>query len=68
MLGNPARMATEEGNSLFGGTIGKPPVERDMDMAEDTEASSAEVQRSGKIMRVSFAAATKQWEPNNNGK
>ena len=27
-------MATEEGNSLIGGSIEKPPGERDMDMAE----------------------------------
>ena len=29
-----ATMATQEGNSPIGGTIGKTPSERDMDMAE----------------------------------
>ena len=60
-------MATQEGNSLIGGTIEKPPVERGMNMAEAEESSGAAVQRSRKTTRVSFAAASEQWEPNNHG-
>ena len=59
---------TQEGNSLIGGTIEKPPVERDMDMAEAGEGSGAAVQRLGKTMRVSFAAASEHWKHTKNGK
>jgi len=63
-----ARMATHEGNSLIGGTFAKPPVERDMDMAEAGEASGAAGQRSEKTTYVSFMAASEQWERAKNGK
>jgi len=39
-------MATQEGNSLIAGTIEKPPVGRDMDMAEAGEVSGVAVQMS----------------------
>jgi len=61
-------MATKEGNSFIGAMIEKPPVERDMDMAEAGEVSGVAVQRSGKTMHVSFVAASKQWERKMNGK
>jgi hypothetical protein len=61
-------MATKEGNSLIGGTIGKHPVERAMDMAEVGEASGAAVEKSGMTMHMSFVAAGEQWERNKNGK
>jgi len=56
------------GNSFNGGTIDKPPVERDMDMAEAGQGSGAAGQRLGKPTRVSFMAASDQWERNKNGK
>ena len=36
-------------------------------MAEAEESSGAAVQRSRKTTRVSFVAASEQWEPNNHG-
>jgi hypothetical protein len=56
----PGTMATQEGNGLIGGTMEKPPVQRDKDMAEAGEASGAAVQRSRKTIPVSFAAAREQ--------
>ena len=67
-LGNPATMVTQEGDRLIGETIEKPPVDRDMDMAEAGEASGAAVQWSGKSTRMSFVAVSEQWEHNTNGK
>jgi hypothetical protein len=61
-------MLTQEGNSLIGGTIEKPPVQRDMGMAKAGEASSTTAQRSGKRTHVSFTHASEQWECNQNGK
>jgi len=66
--GKLATIVTQEGNSLIEGTIEKPPVERDMDMAEAGEGSGVAVQRLGKTMRVSFAAASEDWKNNTNGK
>jgi len=61
-------MATQEGNGLIGGLIEKPPVQRDIDMAEAVEASGAAVQRSEKTIRVILAAGREQCEHNMNGK
>jgi len=61
-------MATQEGKSSIGGMIEKPPLERDMDMAEEGEASSAAGQRSEKPTHMSFMAASEQWELIKNGK
>jgi len=60
-------MATQEGNSLIGGMTETPPVERDMDMAETGEASGEVGKRSGKTTRMSFDAASEQWERKKNG-
>jgi hypothetical protein len=61
-------MVTQEGSSPIGGMSGKPPVERDTDIAEAGEASGMAGQRAGKTTRVSFRAASEQWERNKNGK
>jgi hypothetical protein len=63
-----AKMLTQEGNSLIGGTIEKPPVQRDMGMAKAGEASGTTAQRSRKRTHVSFADASEQWKCNQNGK
>jgi hypothetical protein len=47
--------------------IEKPPVERDMDMAEVGEASGAAVQRSEKTARVFLANASGKWKQNKKG-
>jgi hypothetical protein len=39
-----------------------------MDVAEAREGSGAAGQRAGKMTRVSFVAASEQWERNKNGK
>jgi hypothetical protein len=59
-------MATQEGNSPIGGMSEEPPVERDMAMAEAGDARGAAGQRTGKTTRVSFVAASEQWERNKN--
>jgi len=61
-------MATQEGNSLIGGSIEKPPDERDMDMAETGVTSGTAIQRLGKPMCVSFTVSSEQWERNNHAK
>jgi len=61
-------MVTQEVNSATGGMIEKPPVERDMDMAEAGEASREAGEWSGKTTRVSFLDPSEQWEHNWNGK
>jgi hypothetical protein len=63
-----ATMATHEGNSLVRGMIEKPPVERDTDMAEAGVTSCTAVRWSEKTTRVSFAAASEQWQLNKYGK
>jgi hypothetical protein len=60
-------MATQVGNSPIGGTIEKPPIERDKHMVEAGEVSRAAGQRLGKITHVSFMATCEQWERNKNG-
>jgi len=61
-------MATQKCNSLFGAMIEKPSVEKDMDMVGTGEASGVAGQWSGKITRMSFKAASKQWVLNKHGK
>jgi hypothetical protein len=61
-------MATQEGGSPIGGTIGKSPIERDMNMAEAGEASGMTGDVSGETTRVTFTAANEQWDRNKNGK
>jgi hypothetical protein len=68
MANNSVMLTTEEGNSPIGGMIGKPPIERDMDMSEAGEACGAAGERSGKTTRRSCIAASKQRERNKNGK
>jgi len=60
--GNPATMATQDGNCLIVGTLEKPPVERDMVVAEAGEASSAAIQRERKTTPVAFTTASEQLE------
>lgn len=49
-LSKPAMIATQEGNSLIGGMIEGPPVERDIDLAEEDETSGAAGQELGKTI------------------
>jgi len=61
-------MVPQEGGSPIGGMIGESPIERDMDVAEAAETSGMAGEMSGETTRVTFMAASEQWERNKNAK
>jgi hypothetical protein len=61
-------MATPEGGSTSGGTIGEAPIERDMTMAKAEENSGIAGDVSGETTHVTGTAASELWEWNKNGK
>jgi hypothetical protein len=61
-------LVTQEGESPIGGMSGKPTIERDMDMVEAGETSSAAGEMLGKTTRLFFIIGSKQREQNMNGK
>jgi len=60
-------MANQKGESPIGKMIGKPPIERDIDMADATESSGEAGATWRKTTRVSHTATSEQWEQNTNG-
>jgi len=60
MTTKPATMANEEGQSCLRGMIEKPPIQRDMDMAEAEEAGGVVEAMTRKTTRVSFMDASEQ--------
>lgn len=67
-MSKPAMMVTQEGTSTIGGMIENPPIERDTDMAEVSEAGGVVGAMQGKTTRVAFMAEGEQWECNKNTK
>jgi len=64
MTNELATMATQEGGSPVGGTIGELPIVRDANIAEAGETSSMAGDVSRESAHFTFTAANEQWELN----
>jgi len=59
-------MATQQDGNPIEGIIGKPPIERDMNMGEAGETSGVAGAMLGKTTGGSVMAAREQWQRNKN--